>query len=214
VDGELRAHREGMRNPSLLALVLVPAAILAAAPSIARADDSGGGGAAAATATSQRFSLEADPMPYILSGYDVVLGYQPSWAPRARVIASHHSITFPGALLSGDWHGSLRGVTLHGQYFSRAGGRGWMTGIQIAYNDFDYTRDSVPGMTADRKQLEVAAFGGYRWFPFERGLFLVGWLKVGLPVTVAGDEMLGDEKVAERKVSIYPSVHIGWEIEL
>ncbi len=198
----------------LLALALVPAAVLAVAPSAAHADGAGGASAGAAGTASQRISLEADPLPYLLSGYDVVLGYQPSWAPRARVIASHHSMTFPGALLTDDWHGSLRGVTLHGQYFSRPGGRGWMTGIQLAYNDFDYTRDAVPGMVADRKQLEVAAFGGYRWFPFQRGLFLVGWLKVGLPVTIAGDEMLGDKEIADRKISIYPSLHVGWEVEL
>ncbi len=193
--------------------ILLAAAAVLAAPSTARAEADAGAAPSGASA-SQRISLEADPLPYFLSGYDVVLGYQPSWAPRARVIASHHAMNLPGPLLTGDWHGRMRGVTLHGQYFSRPGGRGWMTGLQLAYNDLDYTRDSVPGLTADRKQLEVAAFGGYRWFPFDRGLFLVGWLKVGLPVTIAGDRMLGDEEIADRKISIYPSVHLGWEVEL
>jgi hypothetical protein len=164
--------------------------------------------------TKQRISLEADALPYIFSGYDVVLGYQPSWLPRARVIASHHSFELPGPLLSDDWHGDLRAVTLHGQYFSRAGGRGWMAGIQLAYTDFDITRDSAPGMTADLDQLEVAAFGGYRWFPFDTGLFVVGWLKVGLPVNVGGDAMLGGDEFPTRPVSVYPSIHLGYEVQL
>src|SRR5688500_16440164 len=142
-------------------------------------------------AAADGISLEADPLPFILSGYDVVVGYQPDFAPRARVIASTHSFELPNALLGDDWHSDMRGVTLHGQYFFRGEGRGWMVGSQLAYAHQTFTRDSAPGMSADLSQLDVAVIGGYRWFPFDKGLFLVGWMKVGLPIELASDDMLG-----------------------
>lgn len=196
-----------MRITLLLASLL--ASSVAASP--AHAEDAGTG---AVDLDKQRFSLEADAVPYIFSGYDVVLGYQPSFVPHARVIASHHEFDMPALMLGDDWHGRLSGFTLHGQYFSRAGGRGWMTGIQLAYTDFDITRDSAPGMTADLKQLELAAFGGYRWFPFDKGLFVVGWLKVGVPVKIGGDPMLGGDEFPTRPISVYPSIHLGYEVQL
>jgi hypothetical protein len=164
--------------------------------------------------TAQRVSVEADALPYVMGGFDVVLGYQPAALPRARVIASTHSFELPGALLPDDWHSHTRAVTLHGQWFSRAGGRGFMFGAQLAYSRFDVIRESMPGAEVSYDTFEVAGFAGYRWFPFGTGLFVTAWGKVGVPVKVRGESMLGGEKVPSRPISVYPSVHLGYEVQL
>jgi hypothetical protein len=145
-----------------------------------------------AHAEPHRLSLEVDPIPYVSDGYDGVVAYQHPALPRFRVSLSAYVLDLPAFLAEdGRTDGRMRGNVLKLAYHSRNGGRGWMLGAFASITSTKY------GMDDAKTEFPIGPIAGYRWFPFERGLFLYPWGR--LDVTT---------------LKPFVTVHLGYEFSL
>lgn len=175
----------------------------------------------ASPAQPHRISLSTNPLPFLLSGYAIGLGYIAPALPRVRFYATHHAIGGLPAFLNRnpDWNTLIRAYTLNGQYFWQDGGRGWFTGGQLALTTNLHSRNDTPGETATTATLDFGVAGGYRWFPFAvqglRGLFLMPWLRAGVSAPVTEPAAIGDFPApAARSWNVTPLVSLGYELDL
>lgn len=167
--------------------------------------------AATAGAEPHRLSIEQDPVAYAFHGWDVILAYQHPDLPHARATLSVYGVSWPGRTPPGfDNHSN--GVTVKLQYFLRDGGRGWMAGLQIAFEDQVYSYDTEH-TTVDA--LIVGPIAGYRWVPsWGHGFFIYPWGRLGYQQPLDGNRqiMLGDHEMTVRRFAPVLTFHVGYEM--
>src|SRR4029079_6991505 len=150
---------------------------------------------------------------YALRGWDLMLAYQHPALPHARATLSVYAAQFPGRSPDG-FHDYAHGVTVKLQYFPREGARGWMAGVQIAFENQVYTYD-MTGEHTDIDALIVGVIAGYRWVPtWAHGFFVYPWARFGYSQPVRGDRelVIGNHKMTVGWFSPVLTFHVGYEL--
>ena len=184
---------------------------IALVPSAARAQE-----APAADATTH-VSVEFDPLPLLASGYGGVLSVRPAAMPRWKLGIASYALDYPSFLEDGVNEGfELRAepsfLVLASRSFSEERG-GWFVGGLLRQSRNAFTHEDHPDEVARTQTFELAADGGYVWYPLsERGLFLQFWGSLGVNLVEIGEPTVGDQTfVRQLPVLPYATLHIGYE---
>ncbi|HXX32312.1 MAG TPA: hypothetical protein VEJ89_16545 [Myxococcaceae bacterium] len=151
-----------------------------------------------------RLSVEVDPLPFFAHGYSVGVGWR---FDHVRISASAFSSDLPGFAVGSGWSGSVRaGASLRAQLYLDARDRGFYAALQLGPVATRYTPDAG-GSPVDAYQLVLTPSVGYRWFPFDGGLYLMPAVGVGLAVATWTEGGGYQAPFAQ----VIAALHVGWE---
>jgi len=174
------------------------------------------GVAPTANAEPTRFHVEADPLPFVMSGYGVQVGVAPGALNGWRFGLGNFSLEVPDfvAQLNNDNDGFhlkvRRSHALYGLYFFD-GLRGWCVGGSLRYLRLEYTHDATPGERARVGEFSVEAIAGYKWHPVKNGFYVMPWFAVAKPLFTRGTAQVGSSTYQTDFVQLFATANLGWQ---
>lgn len=171
------------------------------------------------------FTIEVDPLPYILEGYGGHIG----WAPKksehfAFGVGFVANPKLPDAYLNLSsknknmgWHGKVnQGIGLWVHYYLNERNQKWFVGLQLFTQEIELSNDNFPGETNQTNVGMAVLQAGYLWRPFKKnGLFLRPWAGLAYQGVLDKQSMsIGDKEFYLSPVIPFAAIHIGYIFNL
>jgi hypothetical protein len=160
---------------------------------------------ACSSATAQaQWELEADPIAFGLSGYSAHVGYRVDWL---RVDIGAFAADVPEAFHGNQgWTAHTNGIGAKFDLLSPT--RGPFAGLEANYVRTHYTLTST-GESTTRTGVAAGVRIGYRFPIGQSRLYIAPWLGVDYAFGPLGAGIAG-QSFEEHRISLFPTVHIGW----
>lgn len=166
-------------------------------------------------AAQSRGSLATDPAAWVFGGYSAIAMVEPEALPKLRLTAELWGMDFPDALVAlsaenrdeGWQRRFTHAFAVYVDYHFGGEGSRWHVGGAFDLLRSRLTREDEEGLLYSA---EFLARGGYRWFPFDDGLFIDPWLAAGWIFPVGPLPVVAGERFVEFPIQVVGTAHFGW----
>lgn len=162
-----------------------------------------------------RLHVEADPLPFVQSGYGVQVGARGAVLGRTRVALASFSLDVPdfAAELGGNdgWGIRVRPSTaVYVLHYLRSG---IIVGGSVRVLRLRYSHDDVGGHI-DTVELSPEVITGYYWRPTRYSFYVQPWFGLSTMVWRSDEARVGDRVYDALPVQAFFTVNLGWELVL
>ncbi|HEU0034009.1 MAG TPA: hypothetical protein VFQ53_25455 [Kofleriaceae bacterium] len=165
-------------------------------------------------AEGTRVSVETGPLDLALGGLGAGAAVTPSSSPHWRVGSTAYRLELPKFITELDsanvgWTATLTfGIDINVSYQVAESGKGWFFEGIVPYERYRYEHD---GMSTTAANLSLTVGAGYKWMPFDNGLFVRPLLGVAVRLASTGSRSVGGKEFADPLVKPLPVIHVGYE---
>ena len=164
---------------------------------------------AAAPAHAASGDVEIDPLAYVIDGHSLHVGLR---LRHQRFDLGNFAGAAPAAFHGNDGYGLyFSGLGAKYDLCLREDCNGAFAGLDASLARTWITHEDTD-TTVTRRQLGVGLRVGYR-FSFSddgRGLYVVPWVSVSYNWFSEPGPTIGGDRFEDRKIGIFPTVHVGW----
>jgi hypothetical protein len=154
------------------------------------------------------WDVEIDPLAYALKGHSLHVGL---WLKQWRLDLGSFGLTVPSWV-----HGqegftqSFSGFGMKLDYFINPTQDGIFLGLETGLARTTIRQEST-GLSDTLPVLNAGGRVGYRWTLGEH-FFVSPWVGVGYAFG-ARDSVLGDAQFSSQRITIFPTIHVGYQIQ-
>ena len=167
---------------------------------------------------SSRFSVEIDPITFILRGHSLHLRYQPMFTEKFLIGIGAYAMNLPEPVLNLNagnrdkgWEVRIRSAYfLYGELYPGRANHGWFIGEQIGFQSFRVSNNIEGGGSAEFNNLLLMTYLGYSWHPYKGSFYIKPWIGLGLAEMVDGISTVGTLTYEVGPFFPFFTVHIGY----
>ncbi len=164
-----------------------------------------------------KFSIEVDPMTYLLKGYSVHLRIQPKNSEHLLLGVGLYAMDMPDPFVNmnsenkdAGWDVRInQGVGLFGEYhFSEVNSK-FFVGAQLSIQEYKIEQESAAGSSKYTNALGMA-YVGYTIKPFDNELYFKPWAGIGYTEKISGSNELNGETYSIESMVPFATLHVGY----